>query len=269
MTHGSSGSDNRTDEKERLEETVADERATSPESPEDARPESPGTTGEDAAAEETTGSASARERSTADLAELEDSLEGSGEGDSEGGEEPSVSREVQLESQIERLQSEVDVNRDKWLRAMAEFENFRKRSRREMESSINLARADVLKQLLEVLDNFERALDAFEQAEEARGETFVKGVRLIQDQLMKVLRDHDVSRIEAVGEPFDPNLHEAISQIETDEVPSQHVATVVKAGYRLNDMVLRPALVVVAQAGSSGGAAAVDDEPPRPARRTK
>ena len=181
------------------------------------------------------------------VAELEDSLAEATDDDSGSEEEPAVSREVQLQAQIERLQSEVDANRDKWLRAMAELENFRKRARRELDSSINLARADLLKQLLEVLDNFERALDAFDQAESPPGEVFVKGVTLIQDQLLKVLRDNGVSRIEAVGEPFDPNVHEAVSQIESQDVPSQHVAHVVKAGYRIDDMVLRPAVVVVAQ----------------------
>ena len=182
-----------------------------------------------------------------EVAELEDSLGQPAEDDSEDREEPSVSREVQLQAQLERLQAEADANRDKWMRAMAELENFRKRARRELDSSINLARADLLKQLLEVLDNFERALDAFAQAENGPDETFIKGVNLIQDQLLKVLRDNGVSRIEAVGEPFDPNVHEAVSQIESDDVPSQHVAHVVKAGYRIEDQVLRPAVVVVAQ----------------------
>lgn len=181
------------------------------------------------------------------VAELEDSLAEAPEDDAGASEEPSVSREDQLQAQIENLQAEADANRDKWMRSMAELENFRKRARRELDSSINLARADLLKQLLEVLDNFERALDAFDQAEPAPEEVFVKGVRLIQDQLLKVLRDNGVSRIEAVGEPFDPNVHEAVSQIETEDVPSQHVAHVVKAGYRTDDMILRPAVVVVAQ----------------------
>jgi molecular chaperone GrpE len=217
----------------------------------DARPQDPEDGGrtdaqaEAAAAESAT--ARPREGGASSVDELERSIEESRETDADAEAEPAVSREVQLGAQVERLQAEVDVQRDKWLRAMAEFENYRKRARRELESSINLARADVLKQLLEVLDNFERALDAFDQAETPPDETFVKGVRLIQDQFLKVLRDNDVIRIEAVGAPFDPNLHEAVSQMETDEIPSQHVARVVKEGYRLNDMVLRPAMVVVAQ----------------------
>jgi molecular chaperone GrpE len=186
-------------------------------------------------------------RGTRDVAELELSLEEAKEMPSEAGEEDSVSRELQLQAQLERVQAEVDTNRDKWLRAMAELDNFRKRSRQHLESSLNLARADVLKQLLEVLDNFERALEAWEQAETPPDETFVKGVHLIQDQLLRVLRDNGVEKIESIGSAFDPNLHEAVSQIETEEVESQHVAKVIKEGYRFHETVLRPAMVVVAR----------------------
>ena len=175
------------------------------------------------------------------------SLDDSKEMPSEAAEEDSVSRERQLQAQLERVQAEADTNRDKWLRAMAELDNFRKRSRQHLESSLNLARADVLKQLLEVLDNFERALEAWEQAETPPDENFVKGVHLIQDQLLRVLRDNRVEKIESIGAPFDPNYHEAVSQIETDEVDSQHVAKVIKEGYRFHETVLRPAMVVVAR----------------------
>jgi molecular chaperone GrpE len=193
------------------------------------------------------GKDSAPRRGTHDVAELEMSLEEAKEMPSETAEEDSVSRERQLQAQLERVQAEADTNRDKWLRAMAELDNFRKRSRQHLESSLNLARADVLKQLLEVLDNFERALEAWEQAETPPDETFVKGVHLIQDQLLRVLRENRVEKIESIGAPFDPNFHEAVSQIETDEVESQHVAKVIKEGYRFHDTVLRPAMVVVAR----------------------
>ena len=84
-------------------------------------------------------------------------------------------------------------------------------------------------------------------AETPPDETFVKGVHLIQDQLLRVLRENRVEKIESIGAPFDPNFHEAVSQIETDEVESQHVARVIKEGYRFHDTVLRPAMVVVAR----------------------
>lgn len=188
-----------------------------------------------------------KRRGTSDVAELEDSLEEVGERASDAGEEDSVSREVQLQAQLERVQAEADTNRDKWLRAMAELDNFRKRSRQHLESSLNLARADVLRQLLEVLDNFERALEAWDEADQSPDENFVKGVRLIQDQLLRVLSENHVEKIESIGTPFDPNQHEAVSQIETDEVESQHVARVIKEGYRFHETILRPAMVVVAR----------------------
>jgi molecular chaperone GrpE len=186
-------------------------------------------------------------RGASDVAELEMSLDVVEEMPSEAGEEDSVSRERQLQAQLERVQADADTNRDKWLRAMAELDNFRKRSRQQLESSLNLARADLLKQMLEVLDNFERALEAWDQAETPPDETFVKGVHLIQDQLLRVLRENNVEKIESIGAPFDPNFNEAVSQIETDEVESQHVARVIKEGYRFHDTVLRPAMVVVAR----------------------
>jgi molecular chaperone GrpE len=190
---------------------------------------------------------SSEQRGTSDVAELERSLEESKELSSGIPAEDAVSREDQLQAQLERVQAEVDTNRDKWLRAMAELDNFRKRTRVHLESSLILARADVLKQLLEVLDNFERAMEAWEQAEQPPDESFVKGVRLIQDQLLRVLRENRVEKIDSIGAPFDPNLHEAVSQIETDEVESQHVARVIKEGYRFHETVLRPAMVVVAR----------------------
>lgn len=208
--------------------------------------EAPGTTGQDEAVSPAQAD-NPKRPSEADVAELEDSLEFAKESPSEATEEAAVSRESQLQAQLERVQAEADTNRDKWLRAMAELDNFRKRSRQHLESSLNLARADVLKQVLEVLDNFERALEAWEQADQSPDENFVKGVHLIQDQLLRVLRDNRVERIESIGTAFDPNLHEAVSQIETDEVESQHVAKVIKEGYRFHDTVLRPAMVVVAR----------------------
>lgn len=150
------------------------------------------------------------------------------------------------DGEIERLTAEVAGFRDRYLRAVAELENVRKRSRRELETSTNLARANLLRELLEVADNFGRALEASSQGEQTPESGLGEGVRLIYVQFMDILRQNGCERISAKGEPFDPNLHEAISQIETDEVPSQHVFAVVQEGYRLNDHVLRPAKVVVA-----------------------
>ncbi len=140
-----------------------------------------------------------------------------------------------------------EENREKWMRAMAELENFRKRSRREIENSIIFANANLLRELLDVLDDFERAQNAANEDEEGSKEGFREGIRLIYQRFVEVLRRSGLERIPAKGEDFDPNLHEAISQIETDEVESGKIAHVVQQGYRLNDMVLRPAKVVVAK----------------------
>jgi len=152
-----------------------------------------------------------------------------------------------LAAEIERWRTESEKNREKWLRAMAELENFRKRSRREIENSINFANASLLREFLEVLDNFERAHGAANDNEEAAREAYVEGMRLIYQRFVEVLRQNGLERIAATGEEFDPNLHEAVSQIETDEVSSGRIAHVVQEGYRLKDMVLRPAKVVVAK----------------------
>ena len=130
---------------------------------------------------------------------------------------------------------------------MAELVNFRKRSRREIESSINFANANLLRDLLDILDNFERAHAAIDSGEEKGGEAFLEGIRLIYQRLVEVLRANGLERIPARGEIFDPNLHEAVSQIETDEVESGRIAHVVQEGYRLKEMVLRPTKVVVAK----------------------
>lgn len=152
-----------------------------------------------------------------------------------------------LAAEIERWRKESEQNREKWMRAMAELENFRKRSRREIENSINFANASLLREFLEILDNFERAHGAVRDGEESAGEAYVEGMRLIYQRFVEVLRQQGLERIPAVGEEFDPNLHEAVSQIETDEVQSGRVAHVVQEGYRLKEMVLRPAKVVVAK----------------------
>ena len=148
---------------------------------------------------------------------------------------------------VAQLQEELAATKDRWLRAVAELENLRKRSRRELQTTTNLARASLLRELLEVADNFGRALESApwnDQDDAKRG--FAEGVRLTYVRFMEILRQNGLQRIEARGASFDPNLHEAISQIETDEVPSQHVVQVIQEGYLLNDMVVRPARVVVA-----------------------
>jgi molecular chaperone GrpE len=134
--------------------------------------------------------------------------------------------------------------RDRYLRLLADFENFRRRSEREKTDFYKYAMGGVLKDLLPVLDNFDRALDHAEQ-----GDDFHKGVLLIYKQLFDMLEKHGLKPIEESGVPFDPNIHEAVVREEDPSVPSHTVTAILQKGYFLHDRLLRPAMVKVAVGG--------------------
>jgi len=134
--------------------------------------------------------------------------------------------------------------RNRYLRTLADFENFRKRSEREKADYFKYAMAGVIKDLLPVLDNFDRAL---EHAEE--GDDFHKGVLMIYKQLFDILKRHGVQTIEESGVPFDPKLHEGVVREENPSVPSHTVVAILQKGYFLHDRLLRPAMVKVAVGG--------------------
>ncbi|HEV2720660.1 MAG TPA: nucleotide exchange factor GrpE [Thermoanaerobaculia bacterium] len=134
--------------------------------------------------------------------------------------------------------------RDRYLRTLADFENYRKRADREKADYFKYAMAGVIKDLLPVLDNFDRAL---EHAEE--GDDFHKGVSLIYKQLFDVLRRHGLRVIEESKVKFDPNIHEAVVTEEDASLPNHTVTTVLQKGYFLHDRLLRPAMVKVAVGG--------------------
>lgn len=140
--------------------------------------------------------------------------------------------------------SAADNYKDRYVRAIADFENFRKRTEREKADFFRYAVAAVLKDILPVLDNFDRAL---EHAEE--GDEFHKGVLLICKQLFDVLQKHGLRPIDEVGVAFDPNIHEAVVREEDDSVPNHSVNAILQKGYFLHDRLLRPALVKVAVGG--------------------
>ncbi|HEX9458593.1 MAG TPA: nucleotide exchange factor GrpE [Thermoanaerobaculia bacterium] len=135
--------------------------------------------------------------------------------------------------------------RDRYLRTLADFENFRKRSEREKDDFRRYALVGVIRDLLPVIDNFDRAL---EHAEE--GDEFHKGVALIYKQLFDVLQRHGLKTISESGVRFDPNIHEAVVREEDPSVPSHTVVAILQKGYFLHDRLLRPAMVKVAVGGS-------------------
>ena len=141
----------------------------------------------------------------------------------------------------------VDDYRDRYMRTLADFENFRKRGEREKQDFYKHALGGVVKDLLPVLDNFDRALDHAEE-----GDEFHKGVLLIYKQMFDVLQRHGVKVIDESGVHFDPNIHEAVVREEDPSVPSHTVVAVLQKGYFLHDRLLRPALVKVAVGGPEG-----------------
>lgn len=151
---------------------------------------------------------------------------------------------------LAEMQIERDDYKDRWLRIVAELDNFRKRSRKEVADSRRFAVADCLRDLLEVLDNFERAEAALPE-DGGEGESlasFREGMDLVHGRLNEILSARGLVRIAAgPGTVFDPNLHEAVMQIESEDYESGEITDVAQAGYRMGDLVLRPSRVVVAR----------------------
>ena len=132
--------------------------------------------------------------------------------------------------------------KDRYARAMADFDNFRKRTARDREDLVKFAASDVLKDILPTVDNLARALD---EAKDRADDPFVAGVKLVYDGLLKTLADHGATPLDAVGEPFDANFHEALAQVPSEDVEEGHVTNEVKRGWMLHGKLLRAAQVVV------------------------
>lgn len=144
-------------------------------------------------------------------------------------------------AEYEQLKAERDQLVDRLARLQAEFENARKRAERERHEYRDYAAGSVVEKFLPVVDNFQLALKSHGTAQQMR-----HGIELIVKQMEEVLRQMQVVPIPAVGEPFDPRLHEALGAVDRDDLPDQHVAEEVRRGYRLRERLLRPALVRIA-----------------------
>ena len=144
-----------------------------------------------------------------------------------------------------QLQSQLREAQEKSLRTQAELENFRKRIRRERDEERKYALQPIVRDLLPVIDNMERALTAIEGDEHAAG--MLEGVKMVARQLLDALAEHGCVPIEAIGEPFDPMSHEAVGQQPSADYPKGTVSAVAQTGYRLHDRVIRPTHVIVSQ----------------------
>ena len=146
-----------------------------------------------------------------------------------------------VKEELEAIKAEKDELYDKYLRTLAEYDNFRKRSQREKDAIYGDATAESVKKLLPVLDSFERALNY-----ECKDEEFKKGISLIQNTLKEVFDSMGVKEIPDVGEQFDPNLHEAVMHTEDPAYGENVITDCYRKGYALNDKVIRFSMVTVA-----------------------
>jgi len=160
---------------------------------------------------------------------------------SENGGQASAEIEA-LQKQLEEANAKAVENLDGWQRSQAEFVNYKNRVQRDSEMMRTTMKGDIIKKLLPVLDDLERSL-----AHRPEGDSWADGVELVARKFKTILETEGVTRIEATGQPFDPNFHEAISSEPSEDVESGHVIESVQTGYMLGERVIRPAMVRVAQ----------------------
>ena len=166
-----------------------------------------------------------------------------------------MARVTELEEELGTARQETGEVRAAWQRTAADFANYKRRTEQEREAVVELANEMLLLKLLNVVDDFDRALGAMPRELEHLG--WIEGVWLVERKLRALLESEGVTPLEVVGQPFDPREHEAVIHEETTEAPDGTVIAELQRGYRLRDRVLRPALVKVAnnagQTAASGG----------------
>jgi molecular chaperone GrpE len=151
-------------------------------------------------------------------------------------------------SELEKAQAEAAEMKTRYLRSVADLENYRKRIGREKQDIIRSAAAGVIEELVPVLDNMKLGLQAAENHPEAKDVTI--GFKMVDDQLRKTLADQGLEELIPDGQPFNPNLHECIAHHPSDEVKEDHVIQTVRAGFRLNERLIRAANVIVSSGPS-------------------
>lgn len=166
---------------------------------------------------------------------------------------------VEKAAAVEEPSVIVEPESTRLLRLQADFDNFKKRTIRERNETYRRANEDIMEELLPVMDHMELALDA--AAQHDADEAIVEGFRLVSEQLRSALARFGLTPIDAADAEFDPNLHEAISHLPSSDVPENHVMAMTRGGYKLGDMLLRAAQVVVSSGDPSAPAAADEAAP--------
>ncbi len=163
-----------------------------------------------------------------------------------------LSAEEQLQEQLQQAQAEVKASQEQYLRTLADMDNLRKRTQREKEDLAKFANENILREILPVIDNLERAV---EHADQADNKGLLEGVQMTLTQFSQVLTRFGVTPIEAMGQPFDPALHQAMGQMESADQPVNTVVQQMQKGYQLNERLLRPAFVMISKAPAEPTAA--------------
>ena len=149
--------------------------------------------------------------------------------------------------EIERMAGQLVENRDKYVRLLADFDNFRRRAHKDRQDVIQFGHENLVKDLLSTVDNLDRAIEHAHQNDGGDLESLLQGVELVQREFYAVFAQHEVHVIDAEGSEFDPSLHEAMAQVQDDSAAPNTVIEVLQKGYQLRDRLLRPARVVVAK----------------------
>jgi len=155
-------------------------------------------------------------------------------------------RITELEAKLEAKEKEAGETYDRFLRASAEFDNFKKRSSREMEEFRKFANQSLIKEMLSVVDNLELAMNSTNN-HKAIDKDLLQGLEMTHKEILKVFEKFNVKPIDAKGQPFDPAFHEAVMQEETSDSPKNTVTNELQKGYMIHDRLLRPSMVVVAK----------------------
>ena len=157
--------------------------------------------------------------------------------------ETAISGGEDLDRLIEEKERIAAENYEKYLRALADLENYKKRAAKEKQDTIKYGNENLIKDLLPLIDGIDRALDCAEKSDDF--EAFREGLKMLQDQLCCCLQKHGVEEIDAEGQSFDPNIHEALMQVESNDHQANQVVTQLEKGYLLNGRLIRPAKVCV------------------------
>lgn len=169
-----------------------------------------------------------------------------------------VEKNDEVTDEIESLKDALSVarkeaadNYDRFLRLGAEFENYKKRVQRQMDDHRKYSNTELIKDLLPVVDNLERAIAAYHDNRANIESCMVEGVEMTLKEVLNILEKHNATQVEAQGKPFDPNYHEAVMQEESEQHPENTVINELQKGYLLHDRLIRPSMVVVSKGSST------------------